>query len=109
VPNGSPYEAGKTDVRVQLGVKRVVESGLPFVYLNQVGGQDEVVYDGASFALGADRSLKAKLASVRGRRSRPSSSGVAPAVGSASLVRSRANSTSSNPSTRRWCSACATT
>ncbi|WP_422015842.1 NAD+ synthase [Reyranella sp.] len=63
VPNGSPYEAGKTDVRVQLGVKRVVESGLPFVYLNQVGGQDEVVYDGASFALGADRSLKAKLAS----------------------------------------------
>jgi len=63
VPNGSPYEAGKTDLRVQLGVKRVVESGLPLVYLNQVGGQDEVVYDGASFALGADRSLKAKLAS----------------------------------------------
>ncbi|KAF0104405.1 MAG: NAD+ synthase [Rhodospirillaceae bacterium] len=63
VPNGSPYEAGKTDLRVQLGVKRVVESGLPFVYLNQVGGQDEVVYDGASFVLGADRSLKAKLAS----------------------------------------------
>jgi NAD+ synthase len=63
VPNGSPYEAGKTDLRVQLGVKRVVESGLSFVYLNQVGGQDEVVYDGASFALGADRSLKAKLAS----------------------------------------------
>lgn len=63
VPNGSPYEAGKADVRVQLGLKRVVESGLPFVYLNQVGGQDEVVYDGASFALGADRSLKAKLAS----------------------------------------------
>ncbi len=63
VPNGSPYESGKTDLRVQLGVKRVVESGLPFVYLNQVGGQDEVVYDGASFVLGADRSLKAKLAS----------------------------------------------
>jgi NAD+ synthase len=63
VPNGSPFESGKTDLRVQLGVKRVVESGLPFVYLNQVGGQDEVVYDGASFVLGADRSLKAKLAS----------------------------------------------
>ena len=63
VPNASPYEVGKTDVRVQLGVKRVVESGLPFVYLNQVGGQDEVVYDGGSFALGADRALKAKLAS----------------------------------------------
>jgi len=63
VPNASPYEAGKTDVRVQLGVRRVVESGLPFVYLNQVGGQDEVVYDGASFALGTDLALKAKLAS----------------------------------------------
>ncbi|MDP1836904.1 MAG: NAD+ synthase [Reyranella sp.] len=65
VPNASPYEIGKTDVRVQLGVQRVVESGLPFVYLNQVGGQDEVVYDGGSFALGADRSLKAKLPSFR--------------------------------------------
>ena len=63
VPNASPYEVGKTDIRVQLGVKRVVESGLPFVYVNQVGGQDEVVYDGGSFALGADRALKAKLAS----------------------------------------------
>jgi NAD+ synthase len=65
VPNASPYEAGKTDVRVQLGVKRVIESGLPFAYLNQVGGQDEVVYDGGSFVLGADRQLKAKLASFR--------------------------------------------
>ena len=65
VPNASPYEVGKTDVRVQLGVQRVVESGLPFVYLNQVGGQDEVIYDGGSFALGADRRLKAKLASFR--------------------------------------------
>ena len=65
VPNASPYEIGKTDVRVQLGVQRVVESGLPLVYLNQVGGQDEVVYDGGSFALGADRQLKVKLASFR--------------------------------------------
>lgn len=63
VPNGSPYEVGKTDVRVQLGVRRVVESGLPFVYLNQVGGQDELIFDGGSFALGADRALKVKLAS----------------------------------------------
>jgi NAD+ synthase len=63
VPNGSPYEVGKTDIRVQLGVQRVVESGLPFVYLNQVGGQDELIFDGGSFALGADRALKAKLAS----------------------------------------------
>ena len=65
IPNGSPYEVGKTDVRVQLGVKRVIESGLPFVYVNQVGGQDEVIYDGGSFVLGADRQLKAQLASFR--------------------------------------------
>src|SRR5215813_5970736 len=65
VPNGSPFEVGKTDVRVQLGVHRVVESGLPFVYLNQVGGQDELVFDGGSFVLGADRALKAKLTSFR--------------------------------------------
>jgi NAD+ synthase len=65
VPNGSPYELGKTDVRVQHGVKRVIESGLPFAYVNQVGGQDEVIYDGGSFVIGADRQLKAKLASFR--------------------------------------------
>ena len=65
VPNASPYEVGKTDQRVQLGVKRVVESGLPLAYVNQVGGQDEVIYDGSSFVLGADRALKAKLASFR--------------------------------------------
>jgi len=65
VPNGSPFEVGKTDVRVQLGVKRVIESGLPFAYVNQVGGQDEVIYDGGSFVLGADRLLKAKLASFK--------------------------------------------
>jgi len=65
VPNGSPYEIGKTDQRVQLGVKRVVESGLPLAYVNQVGGQDEVIYDGGSFVLGADRQLKVKLASFR--------------------------------------------
>ena len=65
MPNGSPYEVGKFDVRVQHGVKRVVESGLPLVYVNQVGGQDEVVYDGGSFALGADRKLKVQLASFR--------------------------------------------
>jgi NAD+ synthase len=43
----------------------VVESGLPFVYVNQVGGQDELIFDGGSFVLGADRALKAKLASFR--------------------------------------------
>jgi len=65
VPNGSPYEVGKTDERVQLAVKRVLESGLPLVYVNQVGGQDEVIYDGASFVLGADRQLKCLLPAFR--------------------------------------------
>ncbi|MBA4205099.1 MAG: NAD+ synthase [Polymorphum sp.] len=57
VPNGSPYWANKADERLQIMVARVVESGLPLVYCNQTGGQDELVFDGASFALNADRSL----------------------------------------------------
>jgi NAD+ synthase len=60
-PNGSPYWRGKQDERVAVAVARVVESGLPLVYLNQIGGQDELVFDGASFALNADRSLAAQL------------------------------------------------
>ncbi|HKQ45807.1 MAG TPA: NAD+ synthase [Rhizomicrobium sp.] len=54
VPNGSPFEAGKEDVRLALAASRVKETGLPLIYLNQLGGQDEVVYDGASFVLNAD-------------------------------------------------------
>jgi NAD+ synthase len=61
VPNGSPYHHGKTDVRLNLAVARVTESGLPLVYANQVGGQDELVFDGSSFALNADRSLAFQL------------------------------------------------
>ena len=61
VPNGSPYEHGKHDQRIQLAGARSVESDLPIVYVNQVGGQDELVFDGASFALDADATLKAQL------------------------------------------------
>src|SRR5579863_2110559 len=57
VPNGSPYWRGKTEERLNIALNRVVESGLPLIYLNQVGGQDELVFDGASFVLNADRSL----------------------------------------------------
>ena len=60
-PNGSPYWRGKQDERLQVALARVVESGLPLAYLNQVGGQDELVFDGGSFALNADRSLAAQL------------------------------------------------
>ena len=65
VPNGSPFDAGKTDVRMGLAVERVVETGLPLVYVNQVGGQDELVFDGGSFALGRDRGLTLSLPSFR--------------------------------------------
>jgi NAD+ synthase len=61
VPNGSPYARGKNDIRLSVSVARVTESGLPLIYLNQVGGQDELVFDGASFVLNADRSLAAQL------------------------------------------------
>jgi len=57
VPNGSPFEAGKEDVRLNLVAARVTEAGKPLVYLNQVGGQDELVFDGASLVANADRSL----------------------------------------------------
>ncbi len=58
VLNSSPFEADKTDVRLTKAVARVVETGLPLAYVNLVGGQDELVFDGASFVLGADRSLR---------------------------------------------------
>ena len=61
VPNGSPYASSKNDIRLSVSVARVTESDLPLVYLNQVGGQDELVFDGASFVLNADRSLAAQL------------------------------------------------
>ncbi|WP_420562721.1 NAD+ synthase [Thalassobaculum sp.] len=61
VPNGSPFDSQKRDNRLQHATSRVVESGLPMVYLNQVGGQDELVFDGASFVLNADRSVAAHL------------------------------------------------
>ncbi|MBC7497602.1 MAG: NAD+ synthase [Sphingomonadaceae bacterium] len=61
VPNGSPFEVGKDDRRLSLSVSRVVETGLPLIYLNRVGGQDELVFDGASFVVNADRTLAAQL------------------------------------------------
>ena len=61
VPNGSPFEVGKDDRRLSLAVSRVTETGLPMIYLNRVGGQDELAFDGASFVLGADRKLAWQL------------------------------------------------
>ena len=78
VPNGSPYWRGKTEHRLNIAVARVVESGLPLIYLNMVGGQDELVFDGASFVLqrrpqrrraasGVPRNRRADAMEARGR------------------------------------------
>jgi len=61
VPNGSPFEVGKDDRRLSLAVARVTETELPLVYLNRVGGQDELAFDGASFVLNADRTLAVQM------------------------------------------------
>ncbi|MFH1793890.1 MAG: NAD+ synthase [Pseudomonadota bacterium] len=57
VPNGSPYYRGKVDVRHQVVIRQVIETGLPMLYANQMGGQDELIFDGASFAINPDKSL----------------------------------------------------
>ncbi|WP_083591272.1 NAD+ synthase [Aurantimonas sp. 22II-16-19i] len=61
VPNGSPFYRGKLDVRHQVVLRQVIETDLPVVYANKVGGQDELLFDGASFAFNADRSLAFQL------------------------------------------------
>ena len=61
VPNGSPYYRGKTDIRQNVMVSRVVESGLPLVYLNLVVGQDDQVFDGGSFVLNPGGELVLQL------------------------------------------------
>jgi NAD+ synthase len=61
VPNGSPFDWKKPDVRMNIAVARVTENKLPLAYVNQLGGQDELVFDGASFVLNADASLAVQL------------------------------------------------
>jgi NAD+ synthase len=61
VPNGSPYWMDKQEVRYGVAETRVGETQLPLAYVNQVGGQDELVFDGASFVLKEDASLAVQL------------------------------------------------
>jgi NAD+ synthase len=61
VPNGSPYWRDKEATRLNIAVARVTESDLPIIYVNEVGGQDELIFDGASFGLHADCSLAFQL------------------------------------------------
>lgn len=61
IPNGSPYHRTKHDQRLNLMVSRVIESDLPLIYLNMVGGQDDQVFDGSSFVLNRGGALALRL------------------------------------------------
>jgi NAD+ synthase len=65
VANGSPYRHGVADQRLNVIVPRIKETGLPLIYANQIGGQDELVFDGASLALNGDCSLAFQLSSYK--------------------------------------------
>lgn len=60
VLNGSPYEEGKVGIRTELAGRRAAELDAPVAYVNMVGGQDDLVFDGGSFVVGADGSLLAR-------------------------------------------------
>ncbi|MCA8034830.1 NAD+ synthase [Burkholderia arboris] len=61
IPNGSPYHMNKEAVRIDILRARIRETGLPMVYVNLVGGQDELVFDGGSFVLDGEGALVAKM------------------------------------------------
>jgi NAD+ synthase len=61
VPNGSPFERSKLNQRVALATERVRETGLALVYVNQVGGQDELVFDGGSFVVNPGERVAVRL------------------------------------------------
>ena len=61
-PNGSPYEIDKDELRIDgVAKRRAIDTGIPLIYVNRVGGQDEVVFDGASFVVGPEGALWAQL------------------------------------------------
>ena len=61
VPNASPFERDKDDVRTALVAQRAHEVGCPVVYVNSVGGQDELIFDGGSFAVDATGAVTARM------------------------------------------------
>ena len=61
VPNGSPFELDKDQRRLSLVQARVTETGLPLVYLNRVGGQDELAFDGSSFVVNDDGQIALQM------------------------------------------------
>jgi NAD+ synthase (glutamine-hydrolysing) len=62
VPNGSPFERNKDDVRLALVQKRAKEISAPVAYVNMTGGQDDLVFDGDSIVVGKDGSVLARTA-----------------------------------------------
>jgi NAD+ synthase len=64
-PNGSPFEIDKMDQRMNISVARQQETNLPIIYVNQIGGQDELVFDGGSFVLDRGQQIKAQLPMFR--------------------------------------------
>ncbi|MFI9843259.1 NAD+ synthase [Nonomuraea sp. NPDC051941] len=64
-PNASPYEKEKDDVRLELCARRAREAGCALVYVNQVGGQDELVFDGDSIVVDASGELVARAGQFR--------------------------------------------
>ena len=60
VPNASPYERGKDDVRLDLVVRRAREANAALAYANMVGGQDELIFDGDSILVASDGTLLAR-------------------------------------------------
>ena len=108
VPNGSPYWRGKTEHRLNIAVARVVESGLPLIYLNMVGGQDELVFDGASFVLNADRSVGAQLADLPRDRGADAMAARGRRLALRRRRRSPGRTRTTRPTTPPACWACAT-
>lgn len=64
VLNGSPYQRGKQEVRLRHARARVAATGLPLIYVNQVGGQDELVFDGGTFTMNSDGAVAGGAAFV---------------------------------------------
>ena len=89
-PNGSPFDWPKPDTRMNVAVARVTESGLPLIYLNQVGGQDELVFDGASFVLECG-SQRSPCRCRRGKRRSSSATGRSKAASGCASRRRRRN------------------
>ena len=63
VPNGSPFEVEKSQQRLHLVRERIADTGLALAYVNQIGGQDELVFDGGSFVVNATGALACTLPS----------------------------------------------